>query len=1194
MRCQMRGIEMLLSLKHKLHDWLLAVFSSAAVLFALDRGAAALLHAQGEQGLTVLSGISLFGWAALLLLTTSFISAACVLISEGVTRRLSRPSLLPYLFGLLWGIVAAAPFYFVGKDLASGDWISHQSFAWAVHAAPAVLGPAGVALLAWLHLRYRQTDARKRWKIRGVTLLLLFFSLCCVSAIWLLSFGAYPNLQVLLFWLSQGALLAAAYRSLPRVTRAWPPGRLRALSAAAFVLIAVPSVMAFGMNRETRSELMVKSTTMAQVARKTGRMASGSLLENTLKSIRTTSTWQDRDAPLPRGMIRAGEDWNVLLLVVDCMRSDAVPPNRKRGQKHAKPGDTPFLDSLIADSYRFRHAYAQGSRTLQSMPYLFRSLEPYDHPRRVGQPLGTYVKKSLELSPVAVVNDVFMRPWRKPFQELLTGFEHVSIFEEKEMGSQIDRALDILGRDDVRPFFAWLHFHSMHLPYFDGRRLTGRDGPVTTRYRRGLKWLDKQLETLFSSLDEMGITDKTVVILAADHGENLGANNIKSHGFTVFEEAIRVPLAIRIPGRKGHIIDQTVGNIDILPTIADLFGAPINPNHRGRSLLPLMTDPELDWKRSYHTRNAGGQMYSVVRGRDKLIYDAEADTIYRFELSRDPKEDVNLYKESGRLDQELLMSILSFQPKRFADELADEKMQRLLEKTIAELDPKHPGGAIDFLVGLAALAPSEAIEAHMLKIFHRTADDDARIKVQRGMFDTNKRLWKKALVEHLKRIRGTQAEVSYVARLGALGQTAFDHRFAGERLSWWMKQASSKGVDAWLRLMTHWPNKPESHFGKPLAMLLEQLAEKETQSLEINTRLSWVLENISSTEWRADSTWKERARVAAHALFDHPDASSRRSVFKALGAVGDEESMGRLKAILDTADEPVRMRQSALNALVSLQEEDAIPLILKYCAEAKLQPDAIVLLKSLGHVNGIPFLQKIERTHPKGTFRNAARKAIDHILEKSYRERAKTLAQKSLSHLEKMLEKESSEERVIAVMALQQKAKKDKRAIEMMAPLLADSDELVRGVTHQKLVQLGRPAVAPLIAGWHTDYPHRDKTFLVKNRKQKLKTAIHDVLKALKGKAVGGLIEALDHDDDAIRLEAAFTLGRMKTVTDKSVPAMLRHLSDPDWKVRNSLLRGLAALSPKDRKVRQALSRLLEDEDERVRESAEKALSKIN
>lgn len=971
------GIQTFLS--RSLCKVLLAIIAGAVWIWLVDRGAALFHVANGKQGLSLVASIAMFGWASAVLIVIAAIVGGGGYLSTKLSVFLSRPSMSPYFVGGLLGAVAAVPFFIVGRDLASGDWISRQSYAWAVHAIPASLGTIGVAFLGWLFFRFNAEMDPRPLRRRLIGLLFLLVSMGSTAVSLSLPLNAYPNFQVLLYVLAVSTFSAAAYRAAHLLTHRLSEKPAIILTAAAIFIAVVPAVSAIGMNRETRSELVSKSSTMAQAAAKTGRYLSGSLLQETLRKMLSTSMSADSGVPWKRGMMKVGDDWNILFMVVDCLRADALAPNRKKGQKHAKKGDTPFLDKLISESFSFRNVYAQGSRTIESMPYMFRSLQPFDDPEKEGDALGTYMR-SLGKTTVAVVGDNFSRAWRKPIVGLLDGFEQVSIFEVNDMDTQVDLALDVLKDKDLYPFFAWLHFLPVHAPYFDGRMLSGKDGPVPSRYRRSLKWVDGQVGKLLLGLEKLGVLNKTIIILGADHGENLGNNPSQSNGFTVFEEAIRVPLAIKIPGLKGRVIDQTAGNIDIVPTIADLLGAPLNPNHRGRSLVPLMKNPNLEFINNYYTRNVGGRNFSLVRKRDKLIYDPNADTIHRFDLATDPAEEFNLYTPSGKLDQELLFSALAIMPNEFSEELKNNnETRRLLEEAILSNSPRRPRNELGFLVSLAAQSRNKKIESHLLKIFKETKDDNVRLLLVKGMFNSNPKQWTSALVKYLKKIGGKQQELDFISRLAAQGQSPFAHRFVAERLRWWMGKNKPEAVDPWLRLIRTWSRKNEAVYGELFTSLLEKIHRSNDDESFSSERLVSVFEIVYSMNWETESKLSPRIREVAHALFEHPDTAVKLAVYKVLGKIGDGESLARLTTKFESVDQFIRLRQSALHGIVELTGKDAVPLILEYCEEPKLQSDAIVLLKELGDQRGIPLLQKIAKNHPKGTFREAAAKAVDHI-----------------------------------------------------------------------------------------------------------------------------------------------------------------------------------------------------------------------
>jgi arylsulfatase A-like enzyme len=104
--------------------------------------------------------------------------------------------------------------------------------------------------------------------------------------------------------------------------------------------------------------------------------------------------------------------------------------------------------------------------------------------------------------------------------------------------------------------------------------------------------VDAEIGRLLEALREMGLDQDTLMIFAADHGEELWEHGRFFHGHSVYGELNQVPLVFRWPNnpqvRKGAMIDQQIENIDIMPTILALAGIQGPTNMQGRSLVSLL------------------------------------------------------------------------------------------------------------------------------------------------------------------------------------------------------------------------------------------------------------------------------------------------------------------------------------------------------------------------------------------------------------------------------------------------------------------------------------------------------------------------------------------------------------------------------------------------------------------------------
>jgi arylsulfatase A-like enzyme len=113
---------------------------------------------------------------------------------------------------------------------------------------------------------------------------------------------------------------------------------------------------------------------------------------------------------------------------------------------------------------------------------------------------------------------------------------------------------------------------------------------IKQRYLGLVTLVDRSIGAVLECLEGCGLIDDTIVVHTSDHGDSLGAHHLFGKE-TMFEEATRVPLLIRLPGqRRSKTVSHPVSHIDFVPTLLDALGQPTHPQCVGKSLLPLINE----------------------------------------------------------------------------------------------------------------------------------------------------------------------------------------------------------------------------------------------------------------------------------------------------------------------------------------------------------------------------------------------------------------------------------------------------------------------------------------------------------------------------------------------------------------------------------------------------------------------------
>jgi arylsulfatase A-like enzyme len=187
---------------------------------------------------------------------------------------------------------------------------------------------------------------------------------------------------------------------------------------------------------------------------------------------------------------------------------------------------------------------------------------------------------------------------------------------------------------------------------------------LTAYYYGAITCVDDLLGELMRTLEENGIADNTIVVLAADHGDMLGSHHLYNKGY-LWEESIRVPLIFRYPRGVNPSVNRTqvASIIDVMPTVLDVCGLPVPKLVQGQSLLPLLRQERESLDKDFQMIETAGfhigvrtpsHMYGMELDKVKPLNVAD-DRLYFFDLTDDPFELNNLAgtEEQSHLAEEL-------------------------------------------------------------------------------------------------------------------------------------------------------------------------------------------------------------------------------------------------------------------------------------------------------------------------------------------------------------------------------------------------------------------------------------------------------------------------------------------------------------------------------------------------------------
>src|SRR5229473_2827936 len=426
---------------------------------------------------------------------------------------------------------------------------------------------------------------------------------------------------------------------------------------------------------------------------------------------------------------------NVLLITIDTVRADHV------GCYGYQLIETPNLDALAGGGVRFANAYTPVPITLPAHSVILTGT----YPMRTGmhdfsgnrlnasQPTLATLLHERGYTTGAVLGSAVLDSrfgLNRGFDFYYDHFDF-SRLDEKNIDAMIrpgnevvNHALSWLEANRRKPFLLWVHLYDAHHPY-------NPPSPYREKYRThlydgGIAFVDAQVGRLVSYLKAKGIYDRTLIVVAGDHGEGLGEHGEKTHGFFIYDTTLHVPLIFKLPagvGQQKSVVNDSANLADLLPTVLELVGARRPNEVQGRSLVPSMAGkpegtPAENYAETYLPRiHFNWSELRGVRFRQYHFIDAPRPELY--DLTADPHELKNLYSA-----QRAVASVMRMRLGQLVTQFTPAAGEKTAEKT--GLDPAW----VERLksLGYVAVAGGTAGDDDVLSD-RRLADPKDRIQV---------------------------------------------------------------------------------------------------------------------------------------------------------------------------------------------------------------------------------------------------------------------------------------------------------------------------------------------------------------------------------------------------------------------------------------------------------------------------------
>jgi arylsulfatase A-like enzyme len=368
-------------------------------------------------------------------------------------------------------------------------------------------------------------------------------------------------------------------------------------------------------------------------------------------------------------MVNIDKRPNVILISLDALRQDHL------GCYGYNRNASPNIDKIAGESTIFTNAITTANWTIPSHMSILTGLYPMEAGYVPGGLLNeqSFIAENVRTLAEYLKNNGYFTlgvhggGYVSEFYGFDKGFS-AYIKGSKDIAQGVRTIIENLDTHKESNFFLFFHTLEIHWPYTHDVFLkalpsgSSAQEKIIAGYDSGIKYADEYLGKLYGWLDKNRLLEKTIIIIISDHGETFRfvkeASRSGSHGSTLLEEEIKIPMIVRIPSVKGNgkKVEYQISTVDLVPTILDCLNLDPSAELRGISLLPLIKDNQMPKSRfAYTEATHSRRKLQTVRSNDfKLLttspsplamLQGKQDSFRFIDLKNDPLETGDLWKK---------------------------------------------------------------------------------------------------------------------------------------------------------------------------------------------------------------------------------------------------------------------------------------------------------------------------------------------------------------------------------------------------------------------------------------------------------------------------------------------------------------------------------------------------------------------